>query len=127
MAELVTWHRGTVLKKLRNRLSTSTDDLEVGRLQARLADLGVTPIAAAPTRTSVVLAGEVQSLQVVPRAGSPSLEVTIDDGSGRAVGVFTGRRRIGGVDCGRRVIFEGVGRLDAGRMVLFNPAYTIVE
>ena len=116
-----------MLKKLRSRLSTSTDDLEVDRLQTRLADLGVTPIAEAPTRTPVLVAGEVQSLQVVPRAGSASLEVTIDDGSGRAVGVFTGRRRIGGVDCGRRVLFEGVGRMEAKRMVLVNPAYTIVE
>lgn len=116
-----------MLKKLRSRLSTSNEDLEVDRLQARLVDLGVTPISEAPTRTSILVAGEIQSLQVVPRAGSASLEVTIDDGSGRAVAVFTGRRRIGGVDCGRRVLFEGVGRLESGRMMLVNPAYTIVE
>lgn len=103
------------------------DEIETGRLQGRLADLGLTPIAEAPTRTPILVAGEVQSLQVVPRAGSNSLEVTIDDGSGRAVGVFTGRRRIGGVDCGRRLLFEGVGRLEAGRLVVVNPAYTIVE
>jgi len=118
---------GVVLKKLRSKLSQSIDDIEGERLQDRLADLGVQPIADAPTRVPVLLAGEIQGLQVVPRAGSPSLEVTISDGSGRAVAVFTGRRRIGGVDCGRRVLVEGVGRTDRGRMILVNPAYTIVE
>lgn len=116
-----------MLKNLRRKLSQSIEDMEGERLQDRLADLGVQPIASAPTRTPVLLAGEVQGLQVVPRAGSPSLEVTLSDGSGRAVAVFTGRKRLGGVDPGRRVIIEGVGRTERGRMVLVNPAYTIVE
>ena len=116
-----------MLKKLRGKFSQSIDDLEGQRLQQRLSDLGIQPIADAPTRVPVLLAGEIQGLQVVPRAGSPSLEVTISDGSGRAVAVFTGRRRLGGVDCGRRVLIVGVGRTDRGRMILVNPAYTIVE
>ena len=116
-----------MLKKLRSKLTQSIDDLEGQRLSSRLSDLGIQPIAEAPTRVPVLIAGEIQGLQVVPRAGSPSLEVTISDGSGRAVAVFTGRRRLGGVDCGRRVLIEGVGRTDRGRMVLVNPAYTIVE
>ncbi|MEZ5203173.1 MAG: hypothetical protein R2701_01940 [Acidimicrobiales bacterium] len=116
-----------MLKKLRTKLTQSIDELEGERLQDRLKDFDIQPISEAPTRVPVLIAGEIQGLQVVPRAGSPSLEVTISDGSGRAVAVFTGRRRLGGVDCGRRVLIEGVGRKDRGRMVLVNPAYTIVE
>jgi hypothetical protein len=117
-----------VLKKMRNRLSQSIDDIEDQRLTSRLADFdGVQKISDAPVRTPILLAGEVQGLQVVPRAGSTSLEVTISDGSGRAVAVFTGRRRLGGVDCGRRVLIEGVGRKEGQRLVVINPAYTIVE
>ena len=116
-----------MLKKIRARLGQSLEDIEGQRLQDRLADLGIQPIAQAPTRTPILLAGEIQGLQVVPRAGSPSLEVTFSDGSGRAVAVFTGRRRLGGVDCGRRILVEGVGREERGRMLVLNPAYTIVE
>ncbi|QXC59707.1 hypothetical protein KSP35_15120 [Aquihabitans sp. G128] len=116
-----------MLKNLRKKLSQSIDDIEEERLQGRSADLGVTRIADAPTRTSIIIGGEVQGLQVVPRAGSPSLEVTIGDGSGRAVAVFTGRRRLAGVDCGRRVLIEGVGREERGRILVVNPSYTIVE
>mgnify|MGYP003522618477 CR=1 FL=1 len=121
------WNSGRVLKNLRRKLSTSIEDIEDVRLQNRLADLGVTPIAEAPTRTPITLAGEVQGLQVVPRAGSPSLEVTISDGSGRAVAVFTGRRRLGGVDCGRRIVIQGVGRTEHNRVLVVNPSYTLVE
>jgi len=64
---------------------------------------------------------------LVPRAGSPSLEVTISDGTGRAVAVFTGRRRLGGVDCGRSLVIEGVGRPERGRVLVVNPAYQLVE
>lgn len=116
-----------MLKGLRDKFAKPIEDLESDRLRTRVADFDITPIAEAPVRTPVVLVGEVQSLQVVPRAGSPSLEVTIDDGSGRAVAVFSGRKRLGGVDCGRRVILEGVGRKERARIVLLNPAYTIVE
>lgn len=116
-----------VFKGLRDKLSKPIEDIESSRLRSRVSDFDVTPIGEAPARTPVVLVGEVQSLQVVPRAGSPSLEVSIDDGTGRAVAVFTGRKRLGGVDCGRRVIIEGVGRLERGRMIVFNPVYTIVE
>jgi hypothetical protein len=116
-----------VLKNLRRKLTQSLDEIEGQRLQDRFSDLGVQPISGAPTRTPVLLAGEVQGLQVVPRAGSPSLEVTISDGTGRAVAVFTGRKRLGGLDPGRRVLIEGVGRTERGRMIVLNPAYTIVE
>lgn len=116
-----------MLKNLRQKWSQPIEDIEADRLRDRLADLGVTPIGEAPERRSIVVGGEIQGLQVVPRAGSPSLEVTLDDGTGRAVAVFTGRRRLGGVDCGRRVVIEGVGRQERGRMVVVNPAYTIVE
>ena len=116
-----------MLKNLRSKLTKSIDDIEDERLQVRLKDLGIQRIADAPTRIPMLLAGEVQGLQVVPRAGSPSLEVTFSDGSGRAVAVFTGRKRLGGVDCGRRIVVDGVGRTERGRMVVLNPAYTIVE
>lgn len=116
-----------MLKNLKRRFSQSLEDLDDQRVQQRLADLGVVRIADAEPRTPVLLAGEIQGLQVVPRAGSPSLEVTLGDGSGRAVVVFTGRRRLGGVDCGRRILVEGVGREDHGRLLLLNPTYTIVE
>jgi len=117
----------TVLKNLRKKLSLSIEDIEDERIAGRMSDLGVVRIADAPRRTNVLMAGEVQGLQVVPHSGSPWLEVTISDGSARAVAVFTGRKRLGGVDCGRRILLEGVTREERGRVLVVNPAYTIIE
>ena len=114
------------LKDLAKRLTQSVGDLDKARLQTRYEGLGLTAISEAPLREPVRLVGEVAGMQVVPRAGSPSLEVTISDGTGRATAVFTGRRRITGLDPGRGVLFEGVGRKEQGRMVLLNPAYTLL-
>ncbi len=114
------------LKDLKRRFSASADDLDRGRLQGRYCELGHARIAEAPYRTPTRLGGEVQSLRVVPRAGSPSLEITISDGTGKAVAVFTGRRRIAGLDCGRGVVLDGVVRAERGRLVLLNPAYTLL-
>jgi hypothetical protein len=113
-------------RNLRQRFSASQDQLDRARLSDRFHGLGLTKLCDAPRRVPVRLAGEVQALEVVPRAGSPSLEVVFADGTAKAVAVFTGRRRIPGLSPGRAVVVEGVGRDEGGRLVLLNPAYTLL-
>ncbi len=120
-----TGHAVGVLKSLRSRLTKSNEDLHAEALQARFEDDSCSAIGEVRGRGRVRLHGEVAALQVVPRAGAPSLEVTVDDGTGRAVAVFTGRKRIGGLDPGRPVLVEGVARRERGRLLLINPAYTL--
>lgn len=115
-----------MLKGLRRRLSQTTQDLHSENLQERFREVDATCVNDAARRGPVRVCGEVAGLQVVPRAGAPSLEVTVDDGTGRAVAVFTGRKRVGGLDPGRAVVLDGVARSERGRMVLLNPAYTLL-
>jgi hypothetical protein len=116
-----------VLEKLRRRIGQSIEEMDDARLVDRCSVVeGLTPIADAPARAMIRVGGEVQGLQVVPRAGSPSLEVTISDGTGRAVAVFTGRKRLGGLDPGRIIVLDGVARQEPGRKLLLNPAYTLI-
>ena len=114
------------LKNLRKRLASSTEEIDQVRLQDRFCDVECSKINAAEPRTRVVISGEVKAIQVVPRAGSPWLEVTVGDGTGKAVAVFTGRRRIGGLEPGRPVLLEGVAGTAHGRLQLLNPAYTLL-
>lgn len=114
------------LKDIAKRLTSSIEDLDRARLQTRYEGLGLTKICETPLREPVRVGGEITAMQVVPRAGSPSLEVTISDGSGRVVAVFTGRRKINGVEPGRGVLYEGVTRREHGRLVMLNPAYTLL-
>jgi hypothetical protein len=107
-------------------LAPSTAELDKSRLQDRYSGLDVTSICNVELRRPARLGGEVQGLRVVPRAGSPTLEVTVTDGSGRAVAVFLGRRTLPGVTPGRGLVIEGVPRKQGGRTVLVNPAYTLL-
>ena len=92
-----------------------------------LRDLDVSKIGAAPLRTPVRIAGEVQSVTVVPQASAPTLEVIISDGSARAVGIFLGRRKIAGLRSGRSVMFEGVLQQERSRLLMLNPAYVLLD
>ena len=105
-------------------------ELDRHRIATRFAkgDAGNGRIAIAEVqlRSHVKIIGEVTGLRVVPRAGSPSLEMTINDGSGSALVVFTGRRRIAGIDPGRALEIEGVAREEHGRVIFLNPQYTLL-
>lgn len=108
------------------RLNATTDEVNQVRLQERFCDVDVKRIVDTQPRTPARICGEVAAIQVVPRAGSPSLEVTVGDGSGRAVAVFTGRRRIAGIGPGAGIVLEGVAGFEGGRLQLLNPAYTLL-
>jgi hypothetical protein len=111
---------------LKRRLTASVQQLDQARLQDRYLGLDITHIADAPLRVPVRLGGEVQETRVVPRAGSPSLEVTISDGTGKAIAVFSGKKKVHGLSLGRGVLVEGVARLEKNHLVLLNPAYTLL-
>ena len=72
------------------------------------------------------LGGEITRMRVAPRSGVQAFEVTIDDGTGTAVAVFTGRRHLAGVEHNRAVVLEGVARAERGRLMMLNPAYTLL-
>jgi hypothetical protein len=84
-------------------------------------------IADAPRRVPTQIAGEVTGMRVVPKAGSPWLEVTVDDGTGSAVLVFTGRKRVPGIAPGRAITAEGVARDEQSRLTILNPRYSLHE
>ena len=109
-------------------LNVSLDDLEHQRLSSRFEDLEVDRVSLGECRLRcrIRVAGEITSLRVVTRGGCPSLEVTIDDGTGSALAVFTGRRDIRGIDPGRGLVLEGVVRRERGRLTMVNPSYTLL-
>lgn len=113
---------------LRDRLKklTDTQEQEAGRLANRYEGRGDTTIADAPLRTRTRVAGEITSIRVVPRAGSPSLEVNVNDGSGIAVAIFTGRRSIPGLTPSKGILLDGVARRERNRILLLNPAYELL-
>ncbi len=116
-------------KKLLQRLTISDAELDRERLRQFCSDVpGVTPIGDAQPRQEVTVAGEITSLRIVPRSGTPSLEATVSDGSGSLVVVWTGRRQIPGVAPGKRLVLSGRGAPHGagGRLMVLNPRYELL-
>lgn len=119
------YRSGVALRGFVQRVLRPVDEIDSERLSAFAAAQDAVPIAQVQPRKRVRVAGEVKILGVVPRAGAPALEVTIDDGASRITAVFLGRRRIGGVTAGRRIVLDGMVTTDRGRPTLINPTYEL--
>jgi RecG-like helicase len=86
-----------------------------------------TAIAAVVPRRRVQVVGEVTRMRAQPTSGLPALAVTLSDGTGTVVAMWTGRRAIGGITLGRRLLLDGVPRRVGDRLELVNPAYTLLD
>jgi hypothetical protein len=117
------------LKKLFKNLTTPVTQLDAERLRKFCESRqGVVSIVDLPPRLEGTVVGEITSMRIVPRAGSPSLEATISDGTGSLVVVWTGRRKIAGVAPGKRLVLSGRGAATGpkGRLLIFNPSYELL-
>lgn len=114
------------LRRLSERLTRTSHDIEAAQLARESSDLGVVHIAAAPLRTRVTICGEVRSVTLRPREETPALDVEVWDGTESLHLVWLGRRRIAGIVPGIKV--QATGRITTRRKVatMFNPAYEIV-
>jgi len=82
---------------------------------------GSVRIADAPMRTRVKIAGVIRRLTVFPMQDNESLEAVVYDGTGEVVIRFMGRRAIGGLGLGTRVVVEGVLGAQHGEVQMMNP------
>ena len=117
--------RSGFLRRTLARLTSTDAQLEAAELLEECAESGATPIASAPERRFVTVAGTLRAVTLRPRAGVPALEAELYDGSGSVSIIWLGRRRIPGIDCGRAVKAAGLISLDEGVRVMFNPRYEL--
>ena len=93
----------------------------------RLALEGVIPIGDVQWRARVKVAGRVKALRVQPWSEKiQSLELTLVDGTGGITVVFLGRRQIGGVKLGARLVVEGTVAETRNQLAILNPAYQLL-
>lgn len=97
------------------------------RVEHDVVEITATPIALAAERVPVTVCGQVTRIKTRPAAGLPSLVVSIADDTGTASAVWSGRRTIGGVELGRRILITGVGATSPTGPVFMNPAYTLLS
>ena len=78
-------------------------------------------IGDAPMRGKVKIAGVIRRITVFPMQDHESLEAVVSDGTGQVTIVFMGRRGIGGLSLGTRVVVEGVLGEQRGAVRMINP------
>ena len=114
------------LRDFAKRLTASVDDIDHERRRGRFDGLSLTPLDQVQPRVRCTVGGEVSRTRITPRSGIQAFEITVDDGTGTLVAVFTGRRHISGMEHHRGVMLEGVPRDEHGHLVMLNPAYTLL-
>lgn len=117
---------GGRLRKAFHKLTASPDqlvDTELG--EAREAH-DCAAIDQVRDRERVLVYGHVKSVSLAPRAGAPTLEAALYDGSGVVTLVWLGRRQIIGIKPGAHLMAEGrVSCHDDGRRIIYNPRYEL--
>ncbi|MEY4360913.1 MAG: hypothetical protein RL391_219 [Actinomycetota bacterium] len=97
------------------------------REEATLVGSDCTPLGQLHARVRAKVSGQVVRMRARPARGLPSLEVVLDDGTGRAVAVWSGRRSIGGITLGRHLLLEGVAVDSESGLTFLNPAYELLS
>jgi hypothetical protein len=113
------------LRRFLRRMAAGKAELEAEELQKTADDEGATPISDCGQRKRHCVAGTLRTVTLRPRGGAPALEAELYDGTDVVNLVWLGRRKIAGIDPGRRLRAEGLVSEQDGRKVMFNPRYEL--
>lgn len=116
----------SVLRRLREQLTHSAEELDAAELQSQCGDLGTTQISDVQDRALVEVGGVIRNLTVPARGQVPALVAEIFDGSGTLAVVWLGRREIHGIECGVRLRAAGRVSMRRGVPTIFNPRYDLL-
>ena len=114
--------------RLIRRLSQPPDTTRATNLKAWAKTIpGTTRIKDLEPRCPCKAVGIVQKIRIDPRAGTGSVEVTLDDGTGKLVAKWLGRSRLNGIALGKGLEVEATAGDHAGdEMVVLNPSYRLM-
>lgn len=117
---------GGRLKKAFHRLTATPEQLVDDELDEMRIAHDCQAIDKVRDRQRVTVYGHVKSVSLAPRAGAPTLEAALYDGSGVVTLVWLGRRQIAGIKPGAHLMAEGrVSCHDDGRRIIYNPRYEL--
>jgi hypothetical protein len=113
------------LRRALKKLSASPDELEADELEEARKVQGCQTIEGVTDREMVTVYGHLKNVSLAPRAGTPTLEAALYDGSGVVTLVWLGRRMIPGIKPGAGLVVKGRVSCHEGRRVIYNPRYEL--
>ena len=112
---------------LLHRLTASTQRLDAAALESEVEKQKL-PCAKINTLCEgqpAVVTGRLRSVTYSPTENVPIVEAELFDGTSTVTLVWLGRRRIAGIEPGRRILARGrVGRYN-DQLAIFNPWYEL--
>jgi hypothetical protein len=114
-------HRPSLL----NRLTASAHHLDAAELRSEVERLSCRPVLDLRRGVVVNVTGRLRAVVYNPRATVPTLEAELFDGSAPIELVWLGRRRIAGIEPGRRLMARGRVGVHDGRLAIYNPWYEL--
>jgi hypothetical protein len=112
---------------LLHRLTASTSRLDAAELQDEVEQRDCVPLRDLRRGGCVQVVGRLRAVVYTPSETVPTLEAELFDGSDSIDLVWLGRRRITGVEPGRRVVARGRVGVHNGRKAIYNPWYELLQ
>jgi hypothetical protein len=113
------------LRRALSRLTADEMELQSQELANESASAGATHVSQCSVGAPVCVAGSLRAVVLRPRAGVPTLEAELYDGTGTVTLIWLGRRRIRGIDPGRQLVARGRLTRQDGRETIYNPSYEL--
>ncbi len=110
---------------LRHRLTASAHRLDAAELEADVEKMPCAKVRDITAGENAVVGGRVRSVRFTPTANVPMLEAELYDGSDTLHLVWLGRRRIAGIEPGRKLLARGRVGTHNGHPAIYNPWYEL--
>ncbi|MBB6379606.1 hypothetical protein BKA01_006881 [Pseudonocardia eucalypti] len=116
---------GGLLKRFIRRLTSDVEDLDADDLTRDTDRSGANRACDCRCGDEVVMVGRLRSVELSPKDAAATLEAELFDGTDGVTLIWVGRRRIPGIEPGRRIKVRGRMAVRDGRKVLYNPYYEL--
>ena len=112
-------------RRLGRRLTEDIDRLDAEELAETAEASGACHVSDCRRGEEATMLGRLRSVEACPKSAGASVKAEFFDGTDAINLVWIGRRRIPGIEPGRRILVRGrVGDRD-GHKVIYNPYYEL--
>jgi RecJ-like exonuclease len=111
---------------LLRRLTASTHNLDADELRSQVDKLSCMPLGEIERGSYVTVTGRLRAVVYTPAETVPTLDAELFDGTAAISLVWIGRRRIAGIEPGRRIKATGRVGVHNGRLAIYNPWYELL-
>lgn len=112
---------------LRDRLTATTHSLEAAELQSEVDKLPCEHLNTITPGCQAQVGGRLRSVRFTPTENVPVLQAELFDGTASVLLVWLGRRRIPGIEPGRKLLARGRVGLYDSKLAIYNPWYELHE